>query len=64
MKQILNILYKTFIKFFKKLRFTQLEFDNKIFVLADKKHFIVNYVENFLIFGLDVFYLEDTKHKL
>ena len=36
LKQALHIWYKTLVKFFKKLRFTQLEFDLRIFVLVDK----------------------------
>lgn len=59
LKQAQYICYKTLVKFLQKLRFTQLELDNGIFVLANKLLFITVYINNLLIFGSDVSRLED-----
>lgn len=55
LKQASHIWYMTFIKFLKKLGFTQLELDYGIFVLTDKQLFIAVYINNFLIFGVNFF---------
>lgn len=36
LEQAPHIWYKTFVEFLKRLRFTQLELDHEIFLLADK----------------------------
>lgn len=59
-KQTSNVHYKIFVKFLKKLRFTQLELDHRIFISADKKLFISVYIDDLFIFSLDVFRLKDV----
>lgn len=64
LKQALHIWYKIFVKFLKKLGFTQLKLDHGIFVSAGKQLFIAVYIDNLLIFGLDLPRLDDVQQKL
>ncbi len=64
MKKAPHVWYKTLVKYLKKLGFTQLEFDYGIFVSANKQIFITVYVDELLIFGLNVPRLEDVQQKL
>lgn len=59
LKQAPYIWHKTLVKFFKMLGFTQLEFDYKIFVLVDKRLFIAVYINDLLIFNLDLPHIEN-----
>lgn len=52
--------YKTLVKFLKKLGFSQLRLDYGIFMSIDKQLFIFVYIDDSLIFGLDISYLEDV----
>lgn len=60
LKQATHVWYKTFVKFFKKLEFTQLLQNYGIFVSTDKQLFITIYFDNLFIFGLDLFRLKDV----
>ena len=64
LKKAPHVWYKIIVKFLKKLWFTQLELDYKIFVSKDKQLYIAVYVDDLLIFGLDVLRLEDVQQKL
>lgn len=60
LKQAPHVCYKIFVKFLKKLKFTQLEYDHSIFVSANKQLFIAIYINDLLIFGLEIPRLEDV----
>lgn len=60
LKQVSHVLYKTLVKFFKKLGFIQLKLDYEIIMSTNKHLFIAIYVNNLLIFGLDVAYQKDV----
>lgn len=64
LKQVLYVWYKTLIKFLKKLRFTQLKLDHKIFMLAKKWLFIVIHFDNLFIVGSDIPCSENIQQKL
>ena len=60
LKQATHVWYKTLVKFLKKLRFTRLELNYGIFVSADKQLFIAVYIDDLLIFGLNLPRLENV----
>ena len=64
LKQAPHVCYKTYVKFLKKLGFTLLELDHRIFVSVNKQVFITVYVDDLLIFGLDLPCLENVQQKL
>ena len=59
LKQVPHIWYKTFVELVKKLRFTRLELNYRIVVSVNKQLFIAVYIDNLLIFGMDLPHLED-----
>lgn len=51
LKQALQIWYKTFLDFFRKLDFNKIETDHSLFASADKTMFIAVYIDNLHLFG-------------
>ncbi len=64
LKQAPNVWYKTLVEFLKKLRFVRLELDHGIFISKDKQPFIAVYVDDLLLFGVNISRLEDIQQKL
>lgn len=63
-KQAPHVWYKTLIKFFKKLTFTQVKPDHGIFLSVDKQLFVNVYFDDLLIFSLNLPRLNDVQQKL
>ncbi len=64
LKQALHVWYKTLDEFLQKLGFQRLELDHGIFVSEDKQLFIAVYVDDLLLFGLDLSPLEQIQQSL
>lgn len=61
MKKILYSLFKTFIKFFRKLKLICLQLNLEFFFLANKQLIIIIFVNELLFFYLDISYLQDME---
>ncbi len=59
-----SCLLQIFVEFLKKLGFVRFELDHGIFISTDKQLFISVYVDDLLLFGANIFGLEDIQQKL